>query len=84
MKKLNNVLIIENESDIELLTDLVMSDESFEEIGSFIKDGKKYYTQTYNIDFNNKEICIEVFVNWEDKSEICEIDFFIGQEFLIR
>lgn len=84
MKKLNNTIKIEDEQDIQLITDLIMSDESFEEFGSFIKNGKKYYTQTYTLDFEEDEICFEVFVNWEDDSETCDIDLEIGQEFLIR
>jgi len=84
MKLLENTMKLEDEADIALLTELVMSDESFEEEGTFIKDNKKYYIQTYYIDHNDEEISIEVFVNWEDDSETCEIDFYIGQEFLIR
>lgn len=37
MKILNNVLKIEDEQDIQLITDLVMDDENFEDVGSFIK-----------------------------------------------
>ena len=84
MKILENTIKLEDDADIALLTELVMSDESFEEEGTFIKDNKKYYIQTYYIDHNDEEISIEVFVNWEDDSETCEIDFYIGQEFLIR
>ena len=84
MKRLENTMKIENESDIALLTELVMSDEDFNECGSFFKDGKKYFTKTYCIDDAEDEVCFEVFVNWENNSETCEIDFYIGQEFLIR
>ena len=84
MKILQNTIKIEDEQDIDFITDLVMRDESFEECGSFIKDGKKYYTQTYLIDYREAEICFEVLVNWEDDLETCNIDFSIGQEFFIR
>jgi hypothetical protein len=84
MKLLENTMKLEDKADIALLTDLVMSDEIWEEEGTFIKDNKKYYLQTYYIEHNDEEISIEVFVNWEDDSETCEIDFYVGQEFLIR
>ena len=84
MKLLENTMKLEDEADIALLTELVMSDEDFDERGSFVKDGKKYFTQTYCIDYAEDEVCFEVFVNWEDDSETCELDFYVGQEFLIR
>lgn len=89
MKILENTIKLEDDADIALLTELVMSDEDFDESGSFVKDGKKYYTQTYCIDYSGfdyaeDEVSFVVFVNWEDDSETCEIDFYIGQEFLIR
>lgn len=49
-----------------------------------LSNGKKYYTQTYCIDYGEDEICFEVLVNWEDDLETCNIDFSIGQEFFIR
>lgn len=76
----NKKLILENENDINVIVDMIMSDESFVKEDSFIKNGKKYYKQSYTVEIDNEEHDFVVDVNWEDDSETVDLDIFEGLE----
>jgi hypothetical protein len=76
----NKKLILENEDDINVIVDMIMSDESFDKEDSFIKNGKKYYKQSYTVEIDNEEYDFVVDVNWEDDSETVDLDIFEGLE----
>lgn len=80
----NNEIIIETQEDLDSINYMILQDDDFNREYSYIKNGKRYYYQTYSIEIDDKENDFSIEVNWEDDSETINLETYVGMKIKIN